>query len=105
MARGGTIEVAHLPLADVMTRSAASSEVLKREISRWAVEQLHPLDSADSEAALYEDLLQQIEPPLLNAVLANCRNNRAAAARLLGLHRATLRQKLKNHGITGEDDA
>ena len=105
MARGGTIEVAHLPLADVMTRSAASSEVLKREISRWAVEQLHPLDSADSEAALYEDLLQQIEPPLLNAVLAHCRNNRAAAARLLGLHRATLRQKLKNHGITGEDYA
>tara|TARA_R110002072_G_scaffold302999_3_gene491127 strand:- start:63975 stop:65402 length:1428 start_codon:yes stop_codon:yes gene_type:complete len=105
MARGGTIEVAHLPPADVLTRSAVSGEVLKREISRWAIEQLQPLDSTDSEAALYEELLLQIEPPLLNAVLAHCRNNRAAAARLLGLHRATLRQKLKNHGITGEDDA
>ena len=100
MARGGTIEVAHLPPADVLTRSAVSGEVLKREISRWAIEQLQPLDSTDSEAALYEELLLQIEPPLLNAVLAHCRNNRAAAARLLGL-----RQKLKNHGITGEDDA
>ena len=104
MARGGTIEVAHLPPADTMTtRSASSSDVLQREISRWATEQLQPLDSADSEAALYEDVLQLVEPPLLNAVLAHCRNNRAAAARLLGLHRATLRQKLKNHGITGED--
>lgn len=106
MARGGTIEVAHLPSADATTtRSASSSDVLQREISRWAAEQLQPLDSADSEAALYEDALQLVEPPLLNAVLAHCRNNRAAAARLLGLHRATLRQKLKNHGITGEDDA
>jgi len=106
MARGGTIEVTHLPPADATTtRSASSSDVLQREISRWAAEQLQPLDSADSEAALYEDVLQLVEPPLLNAVLAHCRNNRAAAARLLGLHRATLRQKLKNHGITGEDDA
>jgi len=106
MARGGTIEVAHLPPADLTaTRSASSSELLQREISRWAAQQLQPLDAADSEAALYEDLLQLVEPPLLNAVLAHCRNNRAAAARLLGLHRATLRQKLKNHGITGEDDA
>lgn len=105
MARGGTIEVAHLPPADATTtRSASSSDVLQREIARWAAEHLQPLDSADSEAALYEDVLQLVEPPLLNAVLAHCRNNRAAAARLLGLHRATLRQKLKNHGITGADD-
>ena len=106
MARGCTIEASHLPPASSTTiRSASSSDVLQREISRWAAEQLQPLDGADSEAALYEDVLQLVEPPLLNAVLAHCRNNRAAAARLLGLHRATLRQKLKNHGITGEDDA
>lgn len=106
MSRGGTIAAAHLPPADsTATRSALSSDVLQREISRWAAEQLQPLDSSDSEAALYEDVLQLVEPPLLNAVLTHCRNNRAAAARLLGLHRATLRQKLKNHGITGEDDA
>ena len=106
MSRGGTIEASHLPPADSTTTwSASSSDVLQREIVRWASEQLQPLDGADSEAALYEDVLQLVEPPLLNAVLAHCRNNRAAAARLLGLHRATLRQKLKNHGITGEDDA
>lgn len=106
MARGGTIEVSHLPPADSMAaRSGASSDVLQCEISRWAAEQLIPLDASDSEATLHEDLLQLIEPPLLNAVLSHCRNNRAAAARLLGLHRATLRQKLKNYQITGEDDA
>ena len=106
MSRGGTIEAAHLPPADsTTTRSALSSNLLQREISRWAAEQLQPLDGPHSEAALYEDVLQLVEPPLLNAVLTHCRNNRAAAARLLGLHRATLRQKLKNHGITGEDDA
>lgn len=105
MARDCTIEATHLPPADsTMARSGLSSDVLQREISRWAFEQLQPLDGADSEATLYEDVLQLVEPPLLDAVLAHCRNNRAAAARLLGLHRATLRQKLKNHGITGEDD-
>lgn len=105
MARGGSIEPVHIPSVDASASRATSTvESLQQEISRWAAEQLQPLDSTESAATLYEDLLQLVEPPLLSAVLDHCRNNRAAAARLLGLHRATLRQKLRNHEITGEDD-
>ena len=36
----------------------------------------------------------------LQAVLLHCEGNRAAAAHLLGLHRATLRQKMRRHGLS-----
>jgi DNA-binding protein Fis len=36
---------------------------------------------------------------VLRAVLEECANNRAAAAQILGIHRATLRQKLRKYGI------
>jgi DNA-binding protein Fis len=32
-------------------------------------------------------------------VLEQCRGNRAVAAQMLGIHRATLRQKLRKYGI------
>ena len=48
---------------------------------------------------LYEQLLELVEPPLLEAVLAQHHGQRAAAARTLGLHRMTLRKKLTQFGI------
>ena len=51
---------------------------------------------------LYERFLRVTEPALLSSILAQCGENRAAAARILGIHRATLRQKLRDHGL---DDA
>ena len=51
---------------------------------------------------LYERLLAVVEPPLLEAVLAHHGGQRAAAAEQLGLHRATLRKKLRQFRI-GEE--
>ena len=51
------------------------------------------------DASLYERFLELVEPPLLEAVLEQCQHNRAAAAELLGIHRATLRQKLRKYGM------
>ena len=51
------------------------------------------------ESPLYERFLAMVEPPLLRAILEQCRGNRAAAAQLLGIHRATLRQKLRKYEI------
>ena len=102
MSRGSTIEVVHLPPAT--DASGRSADPLHREIARWTLDKLQSLDRAESAADLYEDFLKAVEPPLLQVVLERCRNNRAAAARLLGLHRATLRQKLKSHDINPQDD-
>ena len=71
----------------------------RREIGAWSVGAAGELSSG-SDPQLYERFLQLVEPPLLEAVLEHCQGNRAAAAQLLGLHRATLRQKLRRHGMS-----
>jgi Fis family transcriptional regulator len=48
---------------------------------------------------LYELILNQVEPPLLRATLNYCEGNQSQAADMLGLNRATLRKKLRQHGI------
>jgi Fis family transcriptional regulator len=48
---------------------------------------------------LYDLILHQVEPPLLRATLTYCRGNQSRAADMLGLNRATLRKKLRLHGI------
>ncbi|MBI2382678.1 MAG: Fis family transcriptional regulator [Gammaproteobacteria bacterium] len=48
---------------------------------------------------LYEMILSQVEPPLLRATLQYCDGNQSRAASILGLNRATLRKKLRQHKI------
>jgi Fis family transcriptional regulator len=48
---------------------------------------------------LYDTILDQVEPPLLRATLKYCDGNQSRAAEMLGLNRATLRKKLKQHKI------
>ena len=52
---------------------------------------------------LYELILGQVEPPLLNAVLRYCKGNQSKAAEMLGMNRATLRKKLRLHDIQPSD--
>ncbi|BCW89168.1 DNA-binding transcriptional regulator NtrC [Alphaproteobacteria bacterium SO-S41] len=47
------------------------------------------------EDGLYDRILEQVERPLLTAVLAISRGNQIRAAKLLGLNRNTLRKKLR----------
>ena len=48
---------------------------------------------------VYEMLLSQIEPPLLDTTMEFTRGNQSKAAILLGLSRGTLRKKLKKNGL------
>ncbi|HQY60601.1 MAG TPA: helix-turn-helix domain-containing protein, partial [Polyangiaceae bacterium] len=48
---------------------------------------------------LYERFLSIVEPPFLRSILENCDGNRALAAQRLGIHRATLRQKLRKYEL------
>jgi len=48
---------------------------------------------------LYETILDQVEPPLLKATLEYCQGNQSCTAEVLGLNRATLRKKLRQHKI------
>jgi Fis family transcriptional regulator len=50
-------------------------------------------------ADLYQMVLQEMEQPLLEAVLHYTRGNQSKAAAMLGLNRGTLRKKLKQYDI------
>jgi two-component system nitrogen regulation response regulator GlnG len=100
MARGGEVRREHLPEPATMSApgTATPAAQVQRHIAEWT--SAAALDLASSnDPQLYERFLQLVEPPLLEAILKRCGRNRAAAAQLLGLHRATLRQKLRRHGI------
>lgn len=52
---------------------------------------------------LYDLFLEQVEPPLLRTTLRYCYGNQSRAADMLGLNRATLRKKLRQHNIDPDE--
>ena len=48
---------------------------------------------------LYDIALRELEIPLFAEVLNYCDGNHSRAAVMLGIHRATLRKKLKDYGL------
>ena len=48
---------------------------------------------------LYKLVLQEVEPPLLEAVMDYTSGNQTRAAEILGINRSTLRKKLKQYGL------
>ena len=49
---------------------------------------------------LYEVALRELEIPLFAEVLQHCDGNQSRAAAMLGIHRATLRKKLRDYGLS-----
>ena len=64
---------------------------------------LHQLDGQEPDN-LYRMVISQVEYPLLQWVVEHCKGNQSRAVRMLGLNRATLRKKLKEHGLGWEPD-
>lgn len=60
---------------------------------------LADLNGTPCREGLYTRMLREIELPLLREVLAWCGGNQSRAAEILGIHRATLRKKLRELGI------
>lgn len=50
-------------------------------------------------SGVYDMVLQEVEKPLLTAVMRYTENNQSKAAQILGLNRGTLRTKLKQHQL------
>ncbi|WP_425614955.1 sigma-54-dependent transcriptional regulator [Anatilimnocola sp. NA78] len=73
---------------------------LKKLIRQWAEGKLQ---SPADVKTLYDELLQQVEPPLLEAALERSKGECLAASRWLGMHRTTLRKKLDQYGLQGDE--
>lgn len=60
---------------------------------------LADLNGTPCREGLYARLLREVEAPLLLEVLAWSGGNQSRAAEVLGIHRATLRKKMRDLGI------
>lgn len=101
VARGREIGPESLIAAEPSASGEASiDDQLRSVVRRWTQSELAGEDANDP---LHERLLQIVEPELLSETLAAHSGNRAAAADRLGIHRATLRQKLRRYE-DGESD-
>ena len=105
LARGGILLPKHFP--DVPATSGAQGHVeriaaLVAEWTRDRCEKLQP----EEPGKMYDELLAIVEPALIDEVLRVLNGNRLAAARWLGIARATLRKTIAKYHPTQllEDD-
>ncbi len=99
IARGRPLEIADFPppqSGNSPTSHSGNASPLA-VIEQWTQSQLE--NSNDKVTDLHEKFLAAVEPALLKVVLQHTDGNRAAAAELLGIHRGTLRERLKRYGI------
>ena len=100
LARRGIVMPEHLPppLPNLWQSGGAAAAMEGEELAD-ALSRIARHLAADPELAgtVYDRFLQQVEPPLLTAVMDKCGNRFAPAARVLGLHRTTLKKKLTQY--------
>jgi len=112
LARDGVILPEHLPVvlpplvappkgadAPLGPSLPPSDEALRELVQAWTTARL----KAGTSTELYNELLSLLEPPFLEAAMKKFHGQCATAARVLGIHRVTLRKKLDDYGIAGED--
>jgi two-component system nitrogen regulation response regulator GlnG len=103
VARCRDIRPEHLPPPAIGTRHPQDGERegLSDRVARWVEDALASAEPMTNEGSsgLHDQFLSLVEPPLLRAVLRRNQGNRAMAARQLGIHRATLRQKLRRYRL------
>jgi two-component system nitrogen regulation response regulator GlnG len=97
VSRGETIRPEHLP-APMNLNSATITDKLDLLLRDWVRDQIAKAGS-EEPADLHEKMLNQLEPALLGEVLARLQGNRLAAARGLGLARATVRKLLRKYDL------
>ncbi len=95
LARGGPLAVEHLATAATPITSRETTD-LPEAVERWVSARLV---NAPDDSELLRTFLAVTEPPLISAALQACQGQRAAAARLLGIDRTTLRTKLRAYGL------
>jgi two-component system nitrogen regulation response regulator GlnG len=107
-ARGNVIEPEDLPAVEPATGKPVSAgspdDVLAQATRAWleahCERDRHESESSDETSGfLHDQFLEVAERALIQAMLEECGGNRAAVASRLGIHRTTLRQKMKRYGL------
>jgi DNA-binding NtrC family response regulator len=94
LAKGDTLTVHDIQLESSPDAAGAPADELRRNLrqiaARWVARGAPP----EGEATVFADAVGTLETALIEAALGVTQGNRAAAAKLLGINRATLRNKL-----------
>jgi two-component system, NtrC family, nitrogen regulation response regulator GlnG len=91
------VRTSRQPADEARDRSIAA--IVKDWLNTKLAEESKEAGSANDFGMLYDEFLALVEPPLLEEMLKRLSHNRAATATKLGLHRSTLRQKMRRYGI------
>lgn len=93
------IEVRKLGQPADEARNRSIAVIVKEWLNGKLSEETVESGSSTEFGMLYDEFLALVEPPLLEEMLKRSAHNRAATAARLGLHRSTLRQKMRRYGI------
>ncbi len=100
-ARGGPLRPEQFPEPMMKSGPAGLEERLKSLIAEWVQQKARRSDAEPGE--LYQQVLEVVEPALIDEVLRQLDGNRLAAARWLGLARATVRKLIRKYHPTVDE--
>jgi two-component system nitrogen regulation response regulator GlnG len=98
LARGGPLLPEHLPSTPGVLSSNPAQQ-LAAAVVAWLTDRIKTAGN-EAPANLYQELLNGVEPALLEEIMRRIHGNRWVAAQWLGLNRATVRKKLAAHNLT-----
>lgn len=75
-----------------------SNQSLRYSVAEAMQRYFSDLDGQDTQD-LYNLVMAEVEPPLLQAAMNYTKQNQSKTAELLGLNRGTLRKKLKQYNL------
>ena len=81
-----------------MTNTPLNADSLSEATDQAVSDYLALLGEHDA-TNLYRQVVDEVERPLLEVIMKHTRGNQSKAAMCLGMNRATLRSKLKRHGL------
>ena len=79
-------------VVDITKQDQGLQDLVYGLVSRFLAE-----NKNKSITDLYDMILSEVEPPMLQAVMEKRRGNQLQAARLLGISRGTIRKKLQRY--------
>lgn len=80
------------PTLDSVKQEQGLQELVYSLVTRFLAE-----NKSKDINELYDMILAEVEPPLLQAVMEKRRGNQLQAARMLGISRGTIRKKLQRY--------
>lgn len=86
------IETPHTHTTETVTEEKGLQEIVYDLVNRFLAE-----NKGKAINELYDMILQEVEPPMLQAVMEKNRGNQLQAAKMLGISRGTIRKKLQRY--------